>query len=206
MAVDWRNGLPILTDESLIGDVPEYTQLLSAARPFAIGMVQAFAVDIASLEPYWLPCKGGEVPNEPRYAKLRELLSSNPFGTANGNPKLPDLQGRVIVSEGKDGSTENNTNRGFASKIGDNRVGQHTHTITDKYHGHHSMSAIGGRADVANWTVGGASILHSGGDQFGLTSNNLTGITKTNGADGAGGHANLQPSLVLRYAIFAAFE
>ena len=205
MAVDWRNGLPILTDESLIGDVPEYTQLLNAARPFAIGMVQAFAVETTSLMPYWLPCDGREIPNEDRYTKLRELLSAEPFGVANGNPRVPDLKGRVIIHEGKDGTTENNTNRGFATKLGDTRVGNHTHPITDNAHGHHAMSAHGTRGDVANWTVGAASFL-SGGEQFGLTSNNATGNNTTQGVNGAGGHGNMQPSLVLRYAIFAAFE
>lgn len=208
MAVEWQNGLPILTDQSLIGDVPEYTQLLNAARPFAIGMVQAFAVGTTSLMPYWLPCDGREVPNEPRYTKLRELFAAastpNPFGEINGNPRVPDLQGRVIISEGKDGSSENNTNRGFATKLGDTRVGQHTHPITDNVHGHHAMSAAGSQP-LANWTVGMASHL-SGGSQFGLTSNNATGNNTTQGVNGAGGHGNMQPSLVLRYAIFAAFE
>lgn len=205
MAIDWQNGLPILTDDSLISDVPEYTQLLNTARPFAIGMVQAFAVDITSLEPYWLPCDGREVPSQDRYTKLRELLSGDPFGPNNGSPpRVPDLQGRVIVSEGKDGSTENNTNRGFATKLGDTRVGQHTHPITDNSHGHHAMSAAGSQA-LANWTVGAASYL-TGGSQFGLTSTNATGNNTTQGVNGAGGHGNMQPSLVLRYAIFAAFE
>lgn len=84
MAVEWENGIPILTGESMLSDVPEYTQEMAqyldgaggsggsvdpldiarAANP--IGTVIPYAGDwgedyanLAARAPYHLPCTGG---------------------------------------------------------------------------------------------------------------------------------------------------
>ncbi len=195
MAVEWQNGIPILTDDSLIGDVPEYTQLVAHLMP--IGLIQAYAGDAGALAPYWLPCDGGPIPSEDRYDELRIRIGT----TWGGN--VPDLRGRAPIGVGQEGPVHNSDNYVLGGKYGDKRFQSHGHGLNDPGHNHHAMSAIGGDTSgvMASWTVGGASHL-AGAAPFGYTGRHSSGISVQSA--GGGGSNNVPPSLAVNFVILAA--
>jgi hypothetical protein len=77
----------------------------------------------------WMECNGVvlEVADGPSYTNLRNFLIANgsPFGNDEGNPKIPDLRGRFIRSNGSDGTYSSGT---FGAKQADAMQG-HIHRV-----------------------------------------------------------------------------
>lgn len=93
MAIEWEKGLPILTNDSLLSEVPAYTQLLaenvSSAAGSPVGAVTSYVGDPAKDDAPdgWLYCDGSDFDGN-AYPQLSSLL---------GMTKTPAMQGRVIV-------------------------------------------------------------------------------------------------------------
>lgn len=87
----------------------------------------------------WLICDGREA--TPSYPALRAALiaDGSPYGTANGNPRIPDYQGRVLVGKGTHAEVDSLAdNDGLA--VGSRKI-KHKHSrgtfaVTDTGHTH----------------------------------------------------------------------
>jgi hypothetical protein len=86
---------------------------VSSKDNMPIGTIQWYAGTSANVPAGWLECDGQQV--TATYPTLRQFLidSGNPFGTASGNPLLPDLRGRF--ARGYDPSA---TNSPYAAVVG----------------------------------------------------------------------------------------
>jgi microcystin-dependent protein len=81
----------------------------------------------------WIECNGAAitVAMGSAYTALRALLinASNPFGVVGSDPKIPDLRGKFIRSNGSDGTYTSGT---FGQTQAD-AFGSHRHAFTDYY-------------------------------------------------------------------------
>ena len=135
MAVEYDpNGTPILTNDSLISDVPPYTQALAAASIMPVGAIMPYMGTAAP--DYWLICDGSQY--DP--ADLPELAAVNADfheGEKPGEFRVPDLRGRSPIGTcavgvgdsdfGPTGKAALNFNLG--TRYGDKRVGNHLHQL-----------------------------------------------------------------------------
>ena len=86
MAVEWtEGGIPYLSDESLIGDVPEYTQLLAQGGGVPVGSVMMW-VNKTRIPEFWLPLDGSVTDLSP-YPKLAALFPSGLPNAQNLRPR-----------------------------------------------------------------------------------------------------------------------
>ena len=212
MAVEYdNNGIPILSNKSFLTDTPAYTQslaqLVETIAP--IGLIQPYAGPINDLAnvlgPYWLPCDGSIIPSDARYQKLRDRIGHVYDHPDMREYRLPDLQGRGLAGAGQDAQAQTQ-NLVFGRKYGDYRLHNHNHGATGGAHSHHAISAGGGdgSATLANWTVGGASML-GGRAPFGATGTQTVAVTVSNSTFG-GSSQNQSPVQVVNFIILAARE
>ena len=133
MAVEYdSNGTPILTNDSLISDVPPYTQALAAASIMPVGAIMPYMGTAAP--DFWLFCDGSQY--DP--ADLPELYAVNDDFHApdihggSGVFRVPDLRGRSPIGPASgfgvapDGPV---TDMNVGQRHGDWRIQSHTHTV-----------------------------------------------------------------------------
>ena len=152
MAVEWENGIPILTGESLLSDVPEYTQALAAASIMPVGAIIPYMG--ATAPNYWLFCNGRSY--DATYFDVLSGVSANFHG--DGTFRVPDLRGRSPIGENPDGNNEKwgpdsgptsySSSRG--ARIGDWRVHDHAHRVTNTNTTKSLRIGPGLRGDVVN--------------------------------------------------------
>ena len=151
MAVEYDpNGTPILTNDSLISDVPPYTQALAATgvgggggsctvkdskfndlqpadpiSPFPIGMLAPFMGENAP--DGWLLCDGRTYDAAYFYA----LAEANPDFHGDGTFRVPDMRGRHPVGAHNIGAqaTPLLLNKPLGGRVGDERIPQHAHEL-----------------------------------------------------------------------------
>ena len=180
MPIEWLNGIPYLSNESFIGEVPEYTQLLiRGAMP--VGCMLPFA---GTQKPDgWLLCNGG-VYNKADYPILEGVIGTQYGGTPGSTFAVPNLLGRTVVASGNDGAT-----RAKNWAVGE-RTGQHDHILDVNQIPAHSHR-IGGR-----YMFQGV-----GADSYALGDCNPAlkqGVeTWTDNTGNSWAHNNIQPSTVV---------
>ena len=201
--LDQATGLPLLSQQSLLSDVPNYTEAMAQvlATVFPIGIIQPYAgVFDQSTMGCWRLCDGLEVPDLAEYATLRTLLHN-----AHGTYDTPDLRGRSPIGVGHENVTGNTGDYDtLLKKYGDDRMPKHQHSITDPGHGHTlAFPYTGGPAFGATTLAGasGAATSSFPGQPVDAAS---TGITATNDA-GDGTSNNVPPSLAVNFIILAAY-
>lgn len=105
MAVEWENGIPILTGESLLSDVPEYTlelsQMLGGGSVAPVGAITAFAG--ANAPEGWLLCDASYY-STALYPVLWGVLGYT-YGGSGDYFNVPDLRGRTIAGQDRASST-----------------------------------------------------------------------------------------------------
>jgi len=144
----------------------------------------------------------GQAISRTTYADLFAVLSTT-YGAGDGSTtfNLPDLRGRVAFGRDDMGGTAASRITSAVSGItgttlgavgGDQRIGNHTHTVNDPTHTH----VTPGVANDGNFGPGGAAAYPGG---LGATNAALTGITIN--ATGGGTAANIPPAIILNYII-----
>ena len=98
MAVEWENGIPILTGESMLSDVPEYTQALAATSITPIGAIMPWVGFGSSAPNYRLFCDG-------RYydANYFHALHDVNSSIHHDRFRVPDLRGRMPIGQTRTG-------------------------------------------------------------------------------------------------------
>ena len=187
MAVEYdANGTPILTNDSLISDVPPYTQALAATgvgggggsctvkdskfndlqpadpiSPFPIGMLAPFMGETAP--DGWLLCDGRTYDAAYFYA----LAEANPDFHNDGEFRVPDLRGRSPM--GLATKNDHLNDIALGQRTGSRRIGEHVHGASQGGSGDvfpNGPYSVGYRADELDWQVGGVKWLDTlpGGD------------------------------------------
>lgn len=220
MAVEWTDGgIPYLSDESLIGDVPEYTQLLMTGGATPVGSITAYGGSTAPTG--WLLCQGGVV-SKTTYPKLWEAIGYA-FGGSGDSFHVPDLRGRVAA--GSDAGANRlqssaDVNHGFptwhtgdpntmGSTAGDqrhaltwNQMPAHTHGFGDTHVSNSSGQYLWGQGPAA---PGSSSIFGNVGSwDVGQSGTKVRGdfIGTTIQAAGQGfNHPIVQPTIIVQYII-----
>jgi microcystin-dependent protein len=221
MAVEWTDGgVPYLSNESLIGDVPEYTQLLMTGGATPVGAVTAYGGTAAPEG--WLLCRGGLI-SKTNYPKLWEAIGYA-YGGSGDDFGIPDLRGRVVAGVDAGASRlqkSSDPNQGLPNweGAGDPNVigsgcGNQRHALSISQMPSHTHGF--GDTHVSNnggqymWPQGpaqpGASSIYG---QVGSWDVNQSGqkvrgdfISSTIHAAGNGyNHPNVQPTLLLEYII-----
>ena len=131
MAVEYdANGTPILTNDSLISDVPPYTQALAAASIMPVGAIMPYMGTAAPN--YWLFCDGRSYDT----AYFDVLSGVNADFHSDGTFRVPDLRGRSPIGTNPNGSQETwgsdsepVTKVLLGGRLGDWRVQNHDHRI-----------------------------------------------------------------------------
>jgi len=131
---------------------------------------------------FWLDCDGASV-SETTYAALFAVIGYTFGNPGGGDFRLPDLRGRTILGTG--------TGAGLTPRSLGDQVGAETHQLTTSelpahYHTvhDHSVPAVTGELAIPVSTPGVSG-----------------GVTGSTGEDAA--HNNMQPSLAIRYLIYA---
>lgn len=163
MAIEWENGIPILSNKSLLSDVPAYTQAMAAASIMPVGAILPYMG--ATAPDYWLLCDGSEYdPND-----LPELYAVNgdfhAFDPHGGVFRVPDLRGRAPfgVADGVP-TTDADIAAPFTlgQRYGDARIGEHVHDIINGAGG--AVYSNPGSADATGLNVG--STANGDGEQL----------------------------------------
>lgn len=164
--------------EDYVGELIESLTILDY-----VGVVAPFCVaDVSDLPEGWLPCRGEQYDAED-YPKLYAKLPSSLKGATTFN--TPDLRGHVVMGAGTFPSL---TTRNIMD-----RIGAETHTLTETQIPSHSHTYTPPVANVDLETPGAPDIFAAG-----------VGIPTQTGSTGGGqAHNNIQPSLVMLYAIRA---
>lgn len=165
------------------------------------GVVAPFAG--AAAPSGWLLCDGAAV-SRTTYAALFTVVGTQ-YGSGDGSStfNLPDLRGRSVFGlDNMGGSAASRVTSGISGIAattlgaagGDERMHQHTHTVTDPGHTH-TLSfndAVGFAAS------GGGNHFNTTSTQA-VTSSATTGVTVNNA--GAGASQNMPPAMMLNYII-----
>jgi microcystin-dependent protein len=160
-----------------------------------IGKIEFFGGDIPAAT--HLVCDGSEVGTE--YASLRNYLidSGSPFGTANGNPLLPDLRGRVVGITG-DGT-------GLTSRSAGDIAGSETQTDVPQHnHGSGTLvtqgsSSTANSQEGSNRVLGRVQVYRDGPADEVHHASSIGGSTANTGE--SGGVSIMQPTLFLNSGI-----
>lgn len=126
MAVEWKDGIPYLSDDSFIGDVPEYTQLLAKGGGVPVGSIQLWAAVATQYPEGWLPLDGSVTDLEP-YPVLKGLF---PGGLPNFSGRLP--RGTTSAA----GNANADYNAGISRHIGVKQIPTHQHRMGSHGHGY----------------------------------------------------------------------
>lgn len=174
---DWPTAIGYIED--LKAWLVELPNLMSGGIP--IGSVQAFAG--SEVPAKWLLCDGAAV-SRTTYAALFAAIGTI-YGAGDGITtfNLPDLRGRTVIGTGQ-GSGLTNRPLGVS-------VGAETHTLSVAEMPSHTHTVYG-RQRAADGTAR-ASLA--------AVSDNANANTMPEG--GGQPHNNMQPSLALRYLIYA---
>lgn len=154
-----------------------------------IGMVVPYAGSAAPTG--WLLCYGQNV-SRTTYAALFAVISTT-YGVGDGSSTfgIPDLRGRVVAGQDDMGGTS--ANRLTSPLNGDTlgaSGGAEGVTLTTAEmpaHSHNAFATVNGAAGAGAYALTGAASI-----DIGIQS-----------AGGGGAHANVQPTLILNYMIFA---
>lgn len=151
----------------------------------------------------WLLCYGQEV-SRSTYSTLFNAIGTT-YGTGDGSStfNLPDLRGRAVFGKDDMGGSAASRVTSAVSLVdgvtlgetgGDQRMHQHTHSVTDPGHNHD----LGTSSTIQ--TGGGSAGYPNSGTAF-STSTDTTGITINN--QGSGSSQNMPPAIILNYIIKA---
>jgi len=204
MAVEWENGVPILTNDSLLSDVPAYTQEVAGllgGDSIPIGTIIAYALDPAPLAPEWLSCNGTVVDPVavPEHQDLYDALGTT-FGAAG---QLPSFIDRVVVGAGV--TYANGATGGAATHtLTVNEMPSHAHAFHDMHvsnngrqymwpqgPAHPGASSIYGQ--VGSWDVNQSGQI--------IRNDFSSAAIMNNGHNWA--HNNMQPYMAVYYIIKA---
>lgn len=119
---DEDTGHPYLSNQSLLSDVPAYTQALMAANLTPVGVIMPYMGMTAP--DYWLLCDGRDYAVD----KLPELAAVNSNFHDDGTFRVPDLRGRSPMGAHSDGDSSNIIrNIAIGKRTGDQRMAGHNH-------------------------------------------------------------------------------
>jgi len=175
----------------------------------------------ATLPAGWDWADGGVLLSDTSYPALRSRYINDgfPFGQdGSGNPKKPDMRGRVpagVDSMGLAGAASRLTDAvsGFGDSLGETGGSQsvtltsaqmpsHTHSVTDPGHTHsfNNNPVVTGTNSIQ--TTSGNTYVVPGSPQTTTIAAAATGIS-IQSTGGGGAHSNVQPTIVLNYIIKA---
>lgn len=206
MAVEWTDGgIPYLSDQSLIGDVPDYTQSLVTGGLVPPGALMPFGGQEAP--DGWLLCHGQSL-EVATYQVLWGAIGYR-YGGSGANFNLPDLRGRVPAGQDNMGGTSANrltsgqqgspawSNGGPGDlgatcgldkhKLSINEMPRHNHNVNENVG---NSSILGGHFGIPGATSSQSAINGSSAGPVYVT---------MSGSDYA--HNNTQPSIILTYII-----
>lgn len=149
-----------------------------------IGEVRMFAMQ--SVPTGWLRCEGQTVSSLDYPALFDAIQYTYGTGVYSHEFKLPDLQTRVVVGRGAP-PNGNSTSKTIGYSGGEERVTLTTDQIPSHSHGQRGNSGGAGAVRTAGVT-GAGDINHA---------------STTQNAGGGQSHNNMQPYIVLQYAIKA---
>lgn len=133
----------------------------------------------------WLECDGSQVTSANPYLRAKLVAESSPYGTAGGNPLLPDLRGEFVRGwdhgAGVDPDAASRTDRGDGTD-GDN-IGTKQADEFDE-HGHPARYTTSGGETVQG---SGGIALRTGGSNFAAYTGTL-GDTAGEQISGSGGN------------------
>ncbi|MCA1542232.1 tail fiber protein [Bradyrhizobium sp. NBAIM32] len=175
----------------------------------------------ATLPAGWDWADGGVLLSDTPYPALRSRYINDgfPFGQdGSGNPKKPDMRGRVpagVDSMGLAGAASRLTDAvsGFGDTLGESGGSQsvtltsvqmpsHAHSVTDPGHTHsfNNNPVVTGTNSIQ--TTSGNTYVVPGSPQTSTIAASTTGIS-IQSTGGGGAHNNVQPTIVLNYIIKA---
>lgn len=188
-----------------------------------IGAVLDYAFKIAP--PGWLLCYGQVLLSSTPYAALRTALINDGYmygQDGSGNPKLPDVRGRLIAGlDNMGGVIANRLNAILASGTIGSVGGDQTHTLTAAQLAQHYHSGVT-NATVHNhaFQTPAFTTTTTGGGSFGIAVYSLTTVGAAtdsasisqsfvtdygNGVANAA-HTNVQPTMVMNKIIKASYN
>ena len=158
-----------------------YIELLAGATPY--GMTVAYPLPTAPMD--WVFANGQECPDSP----LRDELTAagNPFGTVNGQPRVPNLAGRVVVGNSGMGNAAQPTLPGANGLNTTTGTNDGQTTLTAAQSGRQAFTINGSSFSFSGTAMGN----HNHGNTFALSSN--LGVGGSVG--GGGGHNHTIPDV-----------
>lgn len=169
---------------------------------------------LPTLPPGWIWADGAVLLSSTPYTSLRAayIAAGFPYGQdGSGNPKVPDMRGRVPAGKDNmggtpanrlttagadvDGATLGATGGAQTHTLTSAQIPAHSHPVTDPTHSHSESTLTGGAG-------GGSFGVGDNGLKVGATtSSSATGITVGNNTGGGGAHPIVQPTMVCNYII-----
>lgn len=165
---------------------------------------------LASEPTGWIFADGRTLLAASPYSALRAayIAASFPFGQdGSGNPKIPDMRGRVpagkdggagrltTAGSGVDGATLGASGGAQSHTLTSAQIPSHSHSVNDPGHAHTSDAAVKLPSSGNNYNT-----PFAGGGNAISTDPATTGIT-IGSTGGGGAHNNVQPVLVLNYIV-----